>query len=94
MGDAGYLARVECAARVQAEHDRGGRLLLFADKDRRLGDREADTGRLNRADRLYGPRQFAFQSALVVHLFGKLADPELLVFHQFETDHAAAGQTL
>lgn len=34
------------------------------------------------------------RAALIVHLFGKLADPELLVFHQLETDAAALGKPL
>lgn len=53
-----------------------------------------DAGRLYRTDRLDGARQLTLQAALVINLFGKLADAELLVFHQLEADHAAAGQTL
>ncbi len=51
-------------------------------------------GRLYRADRLDGARQLTLQAALVIDLFGKLADAELLVFHQFEADAAAFGQAL
>ncbi len=50
--------------------------------------------RLDGTDRLDGACQLALEATLVVDLFGKLADPEFLVFHQFEADHAAAGQSL
>ena len=50
--------------------------------------------RLNRRDRLDGSRQLAFQTALIVDLFGKLADAELLSFHQFKTDRTASRQSL
>ena len=92
--DAGDLPGIQCAAGVQVEHDRGSRLLLLAHENRRLGNGQMDAGRLYRTDRLDGARQLTLQAALVINLFGKLADAELLVFHQFEADHAAAGQTL
>ena len=49
---------------------------------------------LHGADRLDRARQLAFEAALIIDLFGKLADPELLVFHQLETDAAALGKPL
>jgi hypothetical protein len=52
------------------------------------------TRRLNGGDRLDGARQLAFQAALIIDLFGKLADAELLAFHQLEADRAAARQSL
>ena len=49
---------------------------------------------LNGADRLNRPGQFAFKPALVIHLLGKLADAEFLVFHELEADAAALGKSL
>jgi hypothetical protein len=39
-------------------------------------------------------RQFALQTPLIIDLFGKLADAELLVFHQLETDPTTLRQAL
>ena len=51
-------------------------------------------GVLHGTDRLDRARQLAFETALVIDLFGKLADPELLVLHQLETDAATLGKPL
>ena len=53
-----------------------------------------DACALHGRDGLDRSRQFAFETALVIDLFGELADAEFLVFHQFEADGAAFGQSL
>ncbi len=51
-------------------------------------------GGLDRRNGLNRLLQFAFEGALVVDLFGELADAEFLVVHQFEADRTAFGQAL
>lgn len=94
MQDAGDLAAIEHAPRVQVEHHRRRRLLLVAHEHALLGDGDMHARRLDRADSLDGARQFTFDGALVVDLLGKLADAELLVVHQFEADATGLGEPL
>ncbi|KFB70944.1 MAG: hypothetical protein AW09_003943 [Candidatus Accumulibacter phosphatis] len=92
--DAGDLARIERTPRVEIEHHRRRWLHLFAHENTRLRYRQVHARGLNRRNRLNGARQLAFQTTLIIDLLGKLADAELLAFHQLETDRSAPGQSL
>jgi hypothetical protein len=92
--DTGDLGRVERASRVETEQYRRRWLLVLAHEDTRLWNRQVHPRRPHGGDRLDGSRQLTFQAALIIDLFGKLADAELLAFHQLEADGAAARQAL
>ncbi len=68
--------------------------MLVAQEGGLFRDRQMHAGGAHGAERLDRARQFAFESALVVDLFGKLADAELLVFHHLEADQATFRQAL
>ena len=88
------LAFAQYPTRLQVEDDGGGGGFALADEDGRLGHGEVNAGPLDAAQRADGAGQFALQSALVVDLFGELADAECLVIHQLEADAAGFGQPL
>jgi hypothetical protein len=76
--DAGDLGRVERASRVEIEQHRRRWLQLLAHEDTRLWNGQVHARRLHGSNRLDGARQLALQAALIIDLFGKLADAELL----------------
>jgi hypothetical protein len=92
--DGADLAFVDAAAAVQAQHHGGAGLFLVAHEQRGLGQRQVHARRFDGGDGIDGAREFAFEGALVVDLFGELAGAELLGVHQFEADGAAFGQAL
>ena len=94
MGDRVDLAFVEHTARIQIHQHRGRGCFLVAYEYGRLRNSQMDAGRFHARNRFDGAFEFTFQRALVVDLLGELADAELLVVHQFETDRAALRQAL
>ena len=92
MHDGADLAFVNGAPAVQRQHHRCAGFFLLAHKQRRLGQRQVDARRLDRRDGVDRACQLAFERALVVDLFGKLAGAEFLVVHQLKADRAALGQ--
>jgi len=94
VDDPGHLGRFQIAPRIKLEQYGGSGFLLFPDEDGRLGNGQMHPGGLDRGNGLDGFCQLPFQGPLVIDLLGKLADTELLVFHQFEAHGAAFGQAL
>jgi len=94
VGDAGHLARIQLAPRMDVEHDRGGGLLVIAHEPGLLRYGQMHARTLHCGKRLYGACQFALQGALEIDLLDKLGHAELLCFHQFKAGHAALGQAL
>lgn len=52
------------------------------------------TSAFDSSERLDRAGQFAFQSALIIDLLGKLADADFLIFKQFKSNQAALGKSL
>ena len=94
MHDAGNLPAIEHAPGMQGKNHRGGWFLLFAQEHRGTWNGQMHARRFDRCQRLDRFGQFTFHRALVIHLLGKLADTELLIVHQLETDGAAFRQSL
>ena len=94
MHNAGDLRTVECAPGLQTDQHRGRRLQFIAQEGSLLGDRQMHAGGAHGPECLDRARQFAFETALVIDLFGELADAELLVLHYLEADQATFRQSL
>ena len=92
--DAGELAAVQVVTREQAQHDRGRRLLLFAEEAVLVRQRQVHAGVLHRRQRLDGARQFAFKTSLEGQALLELGHAKAIGFHHFKAANRALGQAL
>ncbi len=82
-------------ARAGPELNQDARLggLAFVGEDGVLGEGDVDTGLIDGGNRHDGSFEFAFESAVEVDLFGKVAGAEVGFVEDFKSDPAAFGDS-
>ena len=93
VADRLHLRGLEPAAHL--EHDRGGRLDLFAREQRALRHHQVDARRLDAVERLDGARELALERAQVIDVLHEAGGAERLrLVEDLVADAAALGQAV